>query len=310
MSSQKKTGKVGIIDVGGGLRDIYGAGVLDSCIDQGITVDYGIGVSAGIANLGSYAAGQRGRNYRFFHDYSTRKEYMSWKNFFHSGSYLNLDYIYGTLSNTDGEDPFDFEAMAQSPMELCAVSTNALSGRPIYFDKNDFMVNDYYVFKTSCNIPVFDRPYLVCGVPCYDGGAVDPLPYKKAWADGCDRLIVILTKPEDELLDPRLDAVGARLLHRKYPHLAVRVLHRSQKYNRQLRECRAFRDEHPDRMLILSPGDIFGMKTLTNDGEILDSLYQMGLEDGKKVRDFLEMEAAPQAVPAPMPESAPAPAAE
>ena len=46
--------KIGIIDVGGGFRDIYGAGVLDVCMEQGIRFDYCIGISAGSANLASY----------------------------------------------------------------------------------------------------------------------------------------------------------------------------------------------------------------------------------------------------------------
>ena len=37
--------KTGIVDVGGGLRGIYAAGVLDYCMDQGIHFDLGIGVS-------------------------------------------------------------------------------------------------------------------------------------------------------------------------------------------------------------------------------------------------------------------------
>ena len=51
--------KNGIVDVGGGLRGIYAAGVLDYCMDQNIRFDLGIGVSAGSANLASYAAAQR-----------------------------------------------------------------------------------------------------------------------------------------------------------------------------------------------------------------------------------------------------------
>ena len=58
-------GKLGIVDVGGGYRGIYAAGVLDYCMDHDLHFDLGIGVSAGSANLISYAAGQRGRNYRF-----------------------------------------------------------------------------------------------------------------------------------------------------------------------------------------------------------------------------------------------------
>ena len=33
---------LGIIDVGGGLRGIYGAGFLDYCMDREISFDYGI----------------------------------------------------------------------------------------------------------------------------------------------------------------------------------------------------------------------------------------------------------------------------
>ena len=85
--------KTGIVDVGGGLRGIYAAGVLDYCMDKGIRFDLGIGVSAGSANLISYAAGQRGRNYRFYTDYSQRREYMGVGDFLKSGPYINMDYM-------------------------------------------------------------------------------------------------------------------------------------------------------------------------------------------------------------------------
>ena len=47
---------VGVIDVGGGLRGIYGAGVFDRCLDDGVQFDCCIGVSAGSANLASFIA--------------------------------------------------------------------------------------------------------------------------------------------------------------------------------------------------------------------------------------------------------------
>lgn len=51
--------KTGVIDVGGGLRGVYAAGVFDYCMDQKIQFDLGIGVSAGSANVASYIAGQK-----------------------------------------------------------------------------------------------------------------------------------------------------------------------------------------------------------------------------------------------------------
>ena len=37
--------KYGVIDVGGGLRGIYGAGVLDRCLEEDLRFDLCIGVS-------------------------------------------------------------------------------------------------------------------------------------------------------------------------------------------------------------------------------------------------------------------------
>ncbi len=73
--------EIGVVDIGGGLRGIYAAGVLDYCMDEGISFDLGIGISAGSANLVSYAAGQRGRNYQFYTEYAFCKQYMSLGNF-------------------------------------------------------------------------------------------------------------------------------------------------------------------------------------------------------------------------------------
>ena len=50
----------GIVDVGGGLRGIYGAGIFDYCMEQGIHFDYCIGVSAGSANVCSILQVRKG----------------------------------------------------------------------------------------------------------------------------------------------------------------------------------------------------------------------------------------------------------
>lgn len=100
--------KTGIIDVGGGLRGIYAAGVLDFCIKKEISFDYCIGISAGSANLTSYLAQQYQRNYKFYREYSFRKEYMGFRTWLHTGSFIDMDYVYGTLSNSTGEYPLDY----------------------------------------------------------------------------------------------------------------------------------------------------------------------------------------------------------
>ena len=94
--------KTGLVDVGGGMRGIYAAGVLDFCLERHIAFDCCIGVSAGSANVASFLAGQKGRNFRYYTQYSLRKEYMGMGNFVRLHNYVNLQYSYGALSNSDG----------------------------------------------------------------------------------------------------------------------------------------------------------------------------------------------------------------
>lgn len=97
--------KTGIIDVGGGFRDIYGAGILDVCMERGIEFDYCIGISAGSANLASFLARQHGRNYTFYMEYVFRKEYASPENWLRTRNYVDLDYVYDALSGSKGKTP-------------------------------------------------------------------------------------------------------------------------------------------------------------------------------------------------------------
>ena len=69
--------RTAMIDVGGGFRAIYGAGVMDRMLEDGIHVDHCYGVSAGSANMVSYISGQHGRNHTFYTQYAFRKEYAA-----------------------------------------------------------------------------------------------------------------------------------------------------------------------------------------------------------------------------------------
>ena len=73
--------KLGLIDVGGGMRGTFAAGILEYCLENNINFDCCIGVSAGSNNLISFLAKQAGRNMRYYMTYAFRKEYMGLKSF-------------------------------------------------------------------------------------------------------------------------------------------------------------------------------------------------------------------------------------
>ena len=277
--------KIGVVDVGGGYRGIYATGVLDYCMDKNIRFDLGIGVSAGSANLISYAAGQRGRNHRFYCEYGMRKEYASFRNFVMKRTFLDLDYVYSTLSNSDGEDPLDYEAAMKNPMAFFAVVTEAETGKAAYFDKSHIQRDDYSVMKASCAIPYVCHPYSVGERLYFDGALSDPIPIEKAFALGCQRVVLLLTLPEDTIRTPDKDQKIAGRIRKKYPLAAEQLEQRARRYN----QCVARAKELADcgKVLIVAPDDTCGVHTLCKDPDALDKLYRKGYHDGEKISDFL-----------------------
>lgn len=278
--------KTGLIDVGGGTRGVYGAGVIDRLLDDGIDFDYCIGVSAGAGNLATYVAGQRGRNYAFYADYAFRKPYMSLKNFLETGSYIGLDYIYGELTNEGGENPLDYDAFSASPKEFVVVATDVETGLPRYFPKEKVRRNHYDVVKASCDVPVVNRPYVVEGRGYFDGGLSDPVPFRRAFEDGCDKVVIILTRPTTDHKVSRRNARLSRILGRHYPRCGEALKVRDDLYQNQVMQALNLQKE--GKVLIVAPEDIGDMKTLTKDRQEIDALYRMGYDDAAKVAAFVD----------------------
>ncbi len=276
---------LGIIDVGGGMRGIYTAGIYDYLLDHQITFDYCLGVSAGSANLMSYLALQHGRNKRFYVDYADRREYMSLSNLLKKGSYLDMDYIYSTLSDSRGEDPVDYDAFSASPSQYVVVATDARTGLPHYFTRTDVKRDDYAIVKASCCLPIACKPYWVDGVPYFDGGVADPVPYRRALADGCSKLVVLLTRPRDFVRPPLGHLPAARFSLRAYPKALEALTHRHEKYNQAVAEVKEL--ERQGKALLLAPADIDGMSTLKRSEFAMERLYGYGYQDGAKIAAFL-----------------------
>lgn len=276
---------IGIVDVGGGLRGVYGAGVFDRCLEENISFDYFIGVSAGSANVAAFLAGQRERNLKFYTEYSFRKAYMGFGNLLKRGSYLDLEYVYGdALSNSGGENPLDYDAMmAQKDKIVKIVATDAVMGRPVYFDLHDMGRDDYGAIKASSCVPVINKAYRWKGRAYYDGGMSDPIPFQKAFDAGCDRVVVILTRPRDYYRDPKKDRRMAKFL-RRYPNSAQALANRADTYNRELRQAEEY--AKAGKLLIVAPDDISGMGTLTKNREAILTMYAKGKQDAQAIPAF------------------------
>ncbi len=276
---------IGIIDVGGGMRGIYTSGLFDYLMDKGIKIDYCLGVSSGSANLITYVAGQRGRTYKFYTEYAFEKNYMGARCYLKSGMVMNLDYIFSGISGSEGKDSLDYDAIMNSGMQFTAVSTDIETVAPHYFTKDELKKDDFSILKATAAMPIACRkPVNVNGKFYFDGGLSDPIPIQKAFDDGCDRVIVCITKPED-VRKTILPSWIVKPLLLKYPQIADSVLDLHTKYNAGVEE--AIRLHKEGKVLLVAPEECFGINTITRELDGLNKLYELGYRDGKKIEDFL-----------------------
>ncbi len=277
---------IGIIDIGGGLRGIFGAGVFDHLLDENIHFPNVYGVSAGAANAVTYIGGQKGRTLRFYRDYASRPEYMSFGNLLKTGSYLGLYYIYSTLSNSDGEDPLNFENLTLFDGNFTTVVTDALTGEAFYYSKDAYKKDDYTVLMASSCLPVVCKPVKFNGKLCFDGGVSDPIPVEKAMKDGCKKAVLILTRPKNEFHNPSLDSKAAFLIKKQYPEISKALYNRFNVYNESLKKALEY--EKQGKLLIIAPESSKGIGTLTKNKEKLMALYNEGYTKASLIKDFIK----------------------
>lgn len=218
--------KTGIVLEGGGLRGAYTAGVLDAFIENGITFDYGNGVSAGAGTLSNFISGNVGRSKEAC--LCPRKDsYYGMREFFRSGKFMNLDKLYGEFLYK--EPAFDFDAYFANPMEREYTATNCITGRAEYLTDDGTVERYVQISKASCALPIISRPVIMDDCYYMDGSVTDPLPVGRAFEKGCDKVLVVSTKgPGMEPSDLKkyiwfMKLIYPKNFHRFYEAVKVRV---------------------------------------------------------------------------------------
>lgn len=263
----------GLVLEGGGNRSIYTSGVLDAFIEKEIEFPYVIGVSAGSCNATSYIAKDYRRQHDIIINYSNDKHYMGLGNILKGHSFLNTDWIFGELAydiSPLNQDEFD-----KSNTVLCAVATNALTGKPEYFYPKS-MRNGCDELKASCSLPGVTNGVEIGGTTFFDGGLVDSIPLERAFDDGCKKAVVILTQCKGYAKSPMNPKV--KKIFKKFPKIGEAAVNRHIMYNTQLefvKQC-----EENGTALVIQPAAPLNVSTLEKDVSKLESIYQLGYKQG------------------------------
>lgn len=270
--------KIGLVLEGGGMRGLYTAGVLDTFMAEHWTPDYVVGVSAGACHAASFVSGQRGRAYRTNMDYLGDKRYLSFRNYFTTGSLFGMKFIFETVP--DHLDPYDYDAMLASPMEYEIGVTDVDTGKPVFFSKES-LYHDCTLLAASSSIPVFSPIVEYQGHRYLDGGTSAPIPVERALEMGCDHLVVVLTRDRSYVKSPEgFGTVYHRVFH-KYPQMAHALDTRHEVYARE-REL-LFQLEQEGRATVIAPEAPITLSRFEKDREKLDALYRQGQDQCRRL---------------------------
>ncbi len=267
--------KTGLVLEGGGMRGIYTVGALDVFMDHDIRFDYVIGVSAGAGNAASYISNQRGRGYRVDTAYVHDKRYIGIDPILRKKSVFGLDFIYDTIPQE--LDPFDYDAFHADKGEFITVTTDAETGEAVYFGKDKIVGTDFTVMKASAALPMFTPPVEFEGRKYFDGGVADSIPVGRALADGCDRLVVVLTRKRGYVKKPEaLRRTYTRIL-KDYPNMIRALDERHIRYNASLELC--YQLEKEGKAVVIVPEYPLSVDKFSTDTEKLEHCYLEGMRD-------------------------------
>ena len=266
--------KVGLVLEGGGMRGIYTVGVLDLLLDYQIQTDYVIGVSAGACHGVSYVSNQRGRSFKVNTEYLDDARYLSFKNYLKTKSIFGMDFIFDDIPNK--LDLFDYDQFLSSKSEFVTGVTDVQTGKPVYFGK-EHLNKDTTILRASSSIPIFAPIVEYQGGKYLDGGTSDPIPVRKAIEDGCDQVIVVLTRDRDYVKKPESFRMIYKRAFKNFPEMVRLLDERQDIYNDTLQYIRKL--EVDNKAIVVAPSKPINISRFEKNIEVLRGIYDLGMRD-------------------------------
>jgi len=269
--------KTGLVLEGGGVRGIYTAGVLDAFMDNGITFDGLIGVSAGAVHGCSFLSGQKGRSIDYYLKYSSDPRFMSFRNWLRTGDVVDEDFSYHQLP--ENLVPYDYAGFLENKTPFYAVCTNVESGEAEYIQITD-MLAQIDVLRASASLPFFSRLVELEGQKYLDGGCADSIPLEAFQKMGYEKNVVVLTRPAD-YVKKKEPAALSWLVYRKYPKFVEALKRRHENYNNSLRLIE--NGERAGNVFVIRPSQPPMAGRMEHDNGKIQATYDLGVSDAKRV---------------------------
>ena len=271
--------KTGLVLEGGAQRAIYTAGVLDVFMENGITFDGVIGVSAGAIHGCSFVSRQHRRSIDYTLAYAGDKNYMSWYSFLTTGNMVNEEFCYHTLP--EKLFPFDHKTFEANNTDFYAVCSNLQTGQAEYVKCAKMDKTGLAYLRASASMPFVSRISEIGGKKYLDGGICDSIPLRAFQKMGYERCVVVQTRAAGYQKKPNKLGWLAPLMYRKYPKFAAAIKNRHIMYNNELEQIE--QAQKIGAVFVIRPSKNVKIHHMETDKKVLQAVYDLGRGDAIKL---------------------------
>lgn len=275
--------KSALVLEGGGMRGIFTCGVLDYLMDNKISFPYSVGVSAGACNGLSYMSHQRGRGRYSNIDLLAKYKYIGIRPLLKKRGLIDQHLLFHRFP--DRILPYNYKAYAENPGRFEMVTTDCLSGRPCYWEEKYDEKRIIDIVKASSSLPYACPIIYVDGKPMLDGGIVDSIPLQRAFDQGYDNCMVVLTRNKGYRKSDK-EVIVPRFIYKKYPRLRVALRNRNKVYNEQLELVERLEDE--GKIKVIRPLKPIVVDRMETNVRKLTDLYEEGYECAKRMFEGID----------------------
>ena len=125
----------------------------------------------------------------------------------------------------------------------------------------------------------------VDGKPMLDGGIVDSIPLQRAFDQGYENCVVVLTRNKGYRKSDK-EVMVPRFIYKEYPRLRVALRNRNKVYNEQLELVERLEDE--GKIKVIRPLKPIVVDRMETNVRKLTDLYEEGYECAKRMFEAID----------------------
>ena len=266
--------KTSLVLEGGGMRGAYTAGALSWLVDNGIEFDNAYGISTGAVHLCNYLLKDTKNLFDFSTKYITDKNAIGVRAIVRSGHLVDYDYLFKDLMIK--ELKFDFDSLHKVKTDAKIGVYELKTGKTEYHPIKEL---DLEELKAACTLPLLGKTAKLGDREMLDGGITDMIPVEQAVKDGCNRHLIITTKPKDFVRKPSNGAVVQimKMRYKNCPNIGDDYKIRHHNYYLQISAIKNLVEE--GKALYIYPSQSSKVSRLGGSQEELEKLYALGRAD-------------------------------